>query len=191
MPQTLPPDGWQISEENHERYLHTLGNLSITFDNQGLGNKAFAEKKTMLLKQSRITLNQMLSDYEVFDEKAICDRSLKLLDMFAAAYGLKIEPDVEVFDAIDDSEINIFLAGDPTDKKLEYAMFCDVKIQTQTVTALYVEIFKRLFKLNAGLLFSAEIVDQIKLTNDKKRLKDPGDIEGGYLIEKTLIIVKN
>lgn len=96
MPQTLPLDGWGgISETNHEKYLHTLGNLSITYDNQNLSNKSFNEKKLILSEKSRINLNQGLLKYEVFDEKAIQERTLELLNIFVNAYGLKYEYDVE------------------------------------------------------------------------------------------------
>jgi hypothetical protein len=96
MPQSLPSDGWEdISVANHEKYLHTLGNLSITFDNQNLSNKSFTEKKKILAEKSRINLNQNLLKYENFDEKAIQSRSLELLNIFVNAYGLKYEHDVE------------------------------------------------------------------------------------------------
>jgi uncharacterized protein with ParB-like and HNH nuclease domain len=94
MPQSLPATGWDgISESNHEKYLHTLGNLSITFDNQSLSNKSFLEKKKILAEKSRINLNQGLLKYEKFDEISIEARSLELLDLFVNAYGLKYDID--------------------------------------------------------------------------------------------------
>ena len=96
MPQSLPSGGWEgISEANHEKYLHTLGNLSITFDNQNLSNKSFTEKKKILAEKSRINLNKNLLKYKVFDENAIQSRSLELLNIFVNAYGLKYEHDIE------------------------------------------------------------------------------------------------
>ena len=63
MPQKLAPGKWSyISLENHERYLHTLGNLTLTFDNQKLGNMGFSEKKQILIERSRIKMNQALRD---------------------------------------------------------------------------------------------------------------------------------
>lgn len=46
MPQTLTK-AWSehIAPEEHQRYLHTLGNLSVTGYNSELSNKSFAEKK--------------------------------------------------------------------------------------------------------------------------------------------------
>ncbi|ANE55052.1 hypothetical protein AYM39_07575 [Methylomonas sp. DH-1] len=88
MPQSLTGDWGYISEDVHEKLLHTLGNLSITFDNQELSNKPFFEKKKILESKSRITINKLLLDYETFDESAICARSLKILEMFLKIYGI-------------------------------------------------------------------------------------------------------
>jgi hypothetical protein len=102
MPQTLPNNGWEgISESNHEKYLHTLGNLTITFDNQSLSNKSFAEKKKILAEKSRINLNNRLLEYGHFDEKTIQTRTIEFFDMFVDSYELKyvneIETEQEVF----------------------------------------------------------------------------------------------
>jgi len=89
MPQTLNEQWSGIPESTHQQYLHTLGNLSITFDNQGLSNKGFFEKKRLLAEKSRIRLNQMLLDYEVFDESEIKDRAHKILEKFFRGYDIQ------------------------------------------------------------------------------------------------------
>ncbi len=184
MPQTLTPE-WQVSDENHERYLHTLGNLSITFDNQGLGNKSFKEKREVLLRKSRISLNQLLLDYDKFDESSIRDRSLRLLDKFAIAYGLNTNLDTEVPKPSDTNEVDIFNAEDPTHKKLEHVIFLGEKIEIKEVSKLYIEVFKQLYKLNPKLLFHSEIAVKIKLSDDSQKDKyiTPAFINETYLIE--------
>jgi hypothetical protein len=89
MPQTLNGHWSGISDSMHQQYLHTLGNLSITFDNQGLSNKGFSEKKRLLAEKSRIRLNQMLLNYEVFDESAIKNRAYKILEKFFKGYEIE------------------------------------------------------------------------------------------------------
>jgi hypothetical protein len=187
MPQTLTPD-WQISERNHERYLHTLGNLSITFDNQGLSNKSFREKKKILQTRSRINLNQLLLDYETFDELAIRDRSLKLLDMFAKAYELKEIPNNDASETIATEEVNIFEAGDPTHRQLQYAIFFDEKLDITKVSQLYVEVFKKLFSLRRELFFSTDLGAQVRLTDlaNKDTIREPVSISDAYVIEANL-----
>lgn len=182
MPQSLPLEGWSISQENHERYLHTLGNLSITFDNQGLSNKSFCEKREILLKKSRIRLNQLLLKYEQFDEDAIRDRSLTLLDMFVKAYGV---PEFEEKEISDNSEVNIFDAGDPTGKKLEYIVFIGKKIDIKDVSSLYIEILKQLFNMNSVLFFTSDICKNVKLTDNllKDKIICPKPLNEKYFFE--------
>lgn len=88
MPQTLNEQWSYISKEVHDKYVHTLGNLSITFDNQGLSNKGFKDKKSILSAKSRINLNSQLLNYDIFDASAITERAKKLLKLFADEFGI-------------------------------------------------------------------------------------------------------
>ena len=48
LPQTPDRGGYwaaRFTPEEHERYVHDIGNLTLTFDNSALGNKPFREKK--------------------------------------------------------------------------------------------------------------------------------------------------
>jgi hypothetical protein len=88
MPQTLDPDKWSyISRDDHEKYLHTLGNLTLTFDNQKLSNMGFTEKKRILHEKSRIKMNNKLIEYDEFDIPQIEDRASSLLDLFLKEYA--------------------------------------------------------------------------------------------------------
>ncbi len=86
MPQTLTPEWQRDLGENfeaiHEKYLHTIGNLTLTGYNQEYSNNSFQEKKYMEngFKQSSLKLNQSLKDLEVFDEKEIEKRANDLAD---------------------------------------------------------------------------------------------------------------
>ena len=88
MPQTLGQGWTQINEKDHQRYLHKLGNLSITFDNAKLSNLSFSEKKKKLTELSRVRLNHMLLAYESFGPEQIRDRAGRLLDRFFEAYAV-------------------------------------------------------------------------------------------------------
>ncbi len=77
MPQTLNPEWKKDLGENfeaiHEKYLHTIGNLTLTGYNSEYSNNSFQEKRDMEngFKQSSLRLNQSLKDLEVFGEKEI------------------------------------------------------------------------------------------------------------------------
>ncbi|GAA9033829.1 hypothetical protein Taitung216_13010 [Helicobacter pylori] len=86
MPQTLTPEWQRDLGENfqaiHEKYLHTIGNLTLTGYNYEYSNKPFQEKKDMEngFKQSSLKLNQSLKDLESFGEKEIEKRASDLAD---------------------------------------------------------------------------------------------------------------
>ncbi|MUU28058.1 DUF262 and DUF1524 domain-containing protein [Helicobacter pylori] len=86
MPQTLTPEWQKDLGENfeaiHEKYLHTIGNLTLTGYNSEYSNNSFQEKRDMEkgFKQSPLRLNQNLKDLESFGEKEIEKRANDLAD---------------------------------------------------------------------------------------------------------------
>ncbi|EJB89784.1 hypothetical protein HPHPH19_0846 [Helicobacter pylori Hp H-19] len=86
MPQTLIPEWQKDLGENfkaiHEKYLHTIGNLTLTGYNSEYRNNSFQEKRDMEkgFKQSSLKLNQSLKDLESFGEKEIEKRANDLAD---------------------------------------------------------------------------------------------------------------
>ncbi|GAA8501418.1 DUF262 and DUF1524 domain-containing protein [Helicobacter pylori] len=86
MPQTLTEEWKRDLGENfqaiHDKYLHTIGNLTLTGYNQKYGNKSFQEKRDIEkgFKQSPLKLNQSLKDLEPFGEEKIKKRANDLAD---------------------------------------------------------------------------------------------------------------
>ncbi|RKV07526.1 hypothetical protein DDP43_02805 [Helicobacter pylori] len=91
MPQTLNLEWERDLGENfqaiHEKYLNTIGNLTLTGYNEKYSNNSFQEKRDMEkgFKQSPLRLNQSLRDLEVFGEEEIKKRASDLAD-----FALKI-----------------------------------------------------------------------------------------------------
>ncbi|GAA7206496.1 hypothetical protein HpBGD72_06060 [Helicobacter pylori] len=91
MPQTLNLEWKRDLGENfeaiHEKYLHTIGNLTLTGYNSEYSNKPFKEKRDMEngFKQSPLKLNQSLKNLESFGEEKIKKRANDLAD-----FALKI-----------------------------------------------------------------------------------------------------
>ncbi len=87
MPQTLNLEWERDLGENfqaiHDKYLHTIGNLTLTGYNQNYSNNSFQEKRDMEkgFKQSPLKLNQSLKDLESFGEKKIEKRANDLADL--------------------------------------------------------------------------------------------------------------
>lgn len=86
MPQTLNPEWQRDLGENfeaiYEKYLHTIGNLTLTGYNSVYSNKSFQEKQGMEggFKDSPLRLNQGLRNLESFGEKEIEKRANDLAD---------------------------------------------------------------------------------------------------------------
>ncbi|GAA8946554.1 DUF262 and DUF1524 domain-containing protein [Helicobacter pylori] len=86
MPQTLTEEWERDLGENfqaiYDKYLHTIGNLTLTGYNQEYSNNSFQEKRDMEkgFKQSPLKLNQSLKDLESFGEKEIEKRANDLAD---------------------------------------------------------------------------------------------------------------
>ncbi len=86
MPQTLTEEWKRDLGENfqaiHDKYLHTIGNLTLTGYNSEYSNNSFQEKRDMEkgFKQSPLRLNQSLKDLEVFGEEQIKKRANDLAD---------------------------------------------------------------------------------------------------------------
>ncbi|GAA8856435.1 hypothetical protein HpRN190_07920 [Helicobacter pylori] len=87
MPQTLREE-WERDlgenfQEIHDKYLHTIGNLTKTGYNTEYRNKSFQEKRDMErgFKDSPLRLNQGLRDLESFGEEEIKKRANDLADL--------------------------------------------------------------------------------------------------------------
>ncbi|TPH68157.1 DUF262 domain-containing protein [Helicobacter pylori] len=87
MPQKLTEE-WERDlgenfQEIHDKYLHTIGNLTLTGYNPEYSNKSFQEKRDMEkgFKQSPLRLNQSLKDLESFGEEEIKKRANDLADL--------------------------------------------------------------------------------------------------------------
>ena len=99
MPQTLSKSWRQyISDDEHDRYVHTLGNLSITGYNSEMSNKSFEEKKKILKQNSRIqVLNEDVIDKGKWTIQDIINRSKRLADILIKKYYIEpvVDPKIE------------------------------------------------------------------------------------------------
>jgi uncharacterized protein with ParB-like and HNH nuclease domain len=83
MPQTLTKkwknklgENWQ---EVHNKYLHTLGNLSLTAKNSELSNNSLEEKQQIDFQTSKLKLNYKLDNQTEWNEDIIVERAKSLI----------------------------------------------------------------------------------------------------------------
>ncbi len=83
MPQKLTKE-WQkmlgAYSNVHKKWLHTLGNLTLTGYNPELSNKPF-EEKLPHLRSSNVTLNQYFRKIDTWNEEAIKSRAKYLANI--------------------------------------------------------------------------------------------------------------
>ncbi|CAM4197752.1 DUF262 and DUF1524 domain-containing protein [Deinococcus marmoris] len=78
--QKMMGEDWQAVQD---RYLHTLGNLTLTGYNSELSDKPFADKRDMKggFRDSHLRLNKALSDLEIWNETELVKRASALADL--------------------------------------------------------------------------------------------------------------
>lgn len=178
--------------ELKDTYINTISNLTLSGNNGKLGNKSFIEKRDKVdagYKDSRLWLNKYLANIEKWDLEEVDKRFEVLCSRFFNIWRM---PNIE-FDLISNEkekndEVNIFDAEEPKNRKLEYAIFLNEKIEVMQVSKLYVEIFKQLFDIKPENFFMTDLAEKIALTNyvDSEKLRQPVPLNDTYVIEGNL-----
>ena len=139
MPQTLTRE-WSehIAPDEHQRYLHTLGNLSVTGYNSELSNKSFDEKKRIIREYSKaVRLNEDVLDKAVWNAAAIQARGERLAGILLRRYAVeKVDDPSLEFEYVS----QITLSDDPhsvTRKKLvSFSFFGETYRQSKFILML-------------------------------------------------------
>lgn len=152
MPQTLGADWNYISAEDHEAYLHTLGNLSVTGYNSELSNKSFNEKKEIIKENSKaVVLNSDVLDKDTWDIQTIRARAKRLSAIILDRYKI----DRVVDDTIEFEYVQTFTLDnydEVTGKKLvSFKLFGETYRQNRYALML-LDIVKLLDKRQPGKL---------------------------------------
>ncbi|WP_252895332.1 DUF262 domain-containing protein [Fructilactobacillus florum] len=81
MPQTLSND-WRLAVVNvdsfHDRYVNTLGNLTLTKYNQEMSNAPFDKKRAVYQKSNIMITRNIPSDYDIWNATSIAKRTAQL-----------------------------------------------------------------------------------------------------------------
>jgi uncharacterized protein with ParB-like and HNH nuclease domain len=118
MPQNLNKD-WQEKlgenyQEIHKKYLHTLGNLTLTTSRQNkiLSNLSKEDKDKIDFQTSKLKLNFQIEEFKVWNDKAIVERSktlasqAKLIWQYPQTNYKKIVIEDEIFDLTSDEDFS-------------------------------------------------------------------------------------
>lgn len=152
MPQTLSADWSHIRPEDHEEYLHTLGNLSVTGYNSELSNKSFAEKQDIIRENSKaVILNSDVLDKESWNIATIQARAKRLAGIVMTRYKIdRIVDDSIEFEYIETLTLDNY--DEVTGKKLvSFKLFGETYRQNKYALML-LDVIKLLDKKSPGKL---------------------------------------
>lgn len=195
LPQT-PDKGWKddLKDEflnTYEKYLNTLGNLSITGYNSEYKNKTFDIKKSKLLEKKEnntlkvFTLNEELLDPDVekWNEDIITKRAKRLADIIVTKFPYPDKIDLSIdfnkyLEVYIDEEENKFIIE--SDFKLVGIKILNKKINCSSYIDTYKKFLVELYKLNPNILIQMaennwkyEQAKRIYISKDKNVIGNP------------------
>ena len=181
----LTPNEYTDFKENK---LNTIANLTLSGNNGALSNLSFIDKRDMNTDGkeqgyafSRLWLNDYLKKQECWNLEKYNERFEIIYDRFINIWEL---PKVNVPTIDVDSEQNIFDAEPPTNKKLEYFIFEDTKVDEVHVAQMYFYVLISLYEKNPELLLESNQI--IKLSKTASDFRMPQELVNGYYIEANI-----
>lgn len=196
MPQTLNKN-WKESlgndyEEIFNKYLNTIGNLTLTGYNSSMSNKSFPEKRDMEkgFKDSRLKLNKYLASIDVWNEEKILDR----VDiLYGSALNVWKYPST---DYVEERPIdNVYSLADDedfTNTKVKSFIFMGEQHKVKDWTQLYEKICIMLYDLDSPTFiklikkkFSEEYM-QKRFSDSESDLRNSITVSDGVFVEKNL-----
>ena len=195
MPQTLSADWSHIRPEEHEEYLHTLGNLSVTGYNSELSNKSFAEKQDIIRENSKaVILNSDVLDKESWNIATIQARANRLAGIVMTRYKIdRIVDDSIEFEYIETLTLDDY--DEVTGKKLvSFKLFGETYRQNKYALML-LDVIKLLDKKSPGKLqtlaennysFNSTKRKHVHLNIDGSGMRWPWKVADGIYLEANL-----
>lgn len=158
-------------EEIHSRYLHTIGNLTLTGYNINMSNKSFYEKKTIEkgFIESRLKLNRYIALQEKWTEKEIIERALIL---YKDAINIW-KPIKSIYKMNRNRLILCYLSDDDnrSDCRLKGMVFEGIQYNIKTFRELYDTIINILYDVEP-ILLKKIVKNSIKIEGLSFKLSD-------------------
>lgn len=149
--QTMLGENWQA---DRDKYLHTLGNLTLTGYNSELGDKPFAEKLELLDKADTkiVALNKDVVGLTVWNAETIQKRAtrlaLEIVNLFSIA-----EPEVKV--EFNDPRYQVYscaIPDDATNKVPNYYVLCGERVTVTNFASMLRSVIEKLYELSPSVI---------------------------------------
>ena len=179
-------------EEVWSKYLHTLGNLTITGYNSELGNDSFKNKQEIIRTRSKAkTLNESILANEHWTAFEIEERAKKLAQRILELFHFEI---IESEIPFTETNGNALLTSDAEKtshtKPIDF-YFCGDKFYVKSYKQMTITLFETLYLLDDSIMvrlaesnYAAFSSSRVTMSFDKKLLRNPQEIKNsGIFIE--------
>lgn len=187
--QKMLGDNWA---EDKDRWLHTLGNLTLTGYNSELGDRPFLEKKKMIEdNQTKIVnLYKDIQDKQVWNAKTIQDRADRLAKEVMKLYPIE-KPSVLV--SFSDPRYKEYTCAEPSNatyKTVNYYELEGERVITDSFAVMVRSVAKKLYEKNPAIIERmARNLETFTDWTNPVFSYDPKDIKGDTKIEGTSIYI--
>ncbi len=163
-------------EDFQTKYVHTIGNLTLSGYNNKLSNKYFTFKRDdeKGFGESNLYLNRFLKTQNAWTIDIFMERFELLAQRFLNIWTY---PEIEIVEEERNTEENIFDIEDPTGKKLDYILWDDEKIEIIKFKTLYHHVVKCLFEEDKTKFFTTNLADKLSILEQKPK-------KGGFQINE-------
>jgi len=181
----------------YEKYLHTLGNLTITGHNSELGTKPFSEKKKIIRDNSKANvLNKEVLSAEQWNEDSILNRAKALSNILIGEFEY-IEKHADVIETNElsfgvDSGINF------SNTKPEEFSFVGEYVKVLSWVDLLAKFINIAYDLDAETFndlaakdYSIPYADRIYISNDERKLRKARQIDNSGIFYETNLSSNN
>ena len=144
-------DDW---ETVRERYIHTLGNLTLTGYNSELGDRPFAEKQA-LLEEADTHVTILYSDVEgktEWNADAIEERAQRLTDLILKLFPIE-QPTLRI--EFKDPRYTLYTVADPRDatyKHVNYYELLGERVNVDSFAYMVRSVARKLYDLDSSII---------------------------------------
>lgn len=186
MPQTLTKE-WKVAlgsnaDEIYQKYLHTIGNLTLTGYNSKYSNKTFEEKKTMEngFLESRLYLNKYIAQQNAWNEDTIkkradllTHRAINVWSNITTKYELDKKPAEYIYLSED---------FDFTGHKPEKFVFFGEEYSVNDWAVLYRKILEIFYNLDPSILINMSQDNNINnISTEESKMRKPYKLDDIYI----------
>ena len=149
--QRMLGDDW---ESVKERYLHTLGNLTLTGYNSELGDRPFAEKKELLEEAgTHITvLYSDVKDKEIWNAEAIEVRARRLSDLILKLFPIEMPKEKIEFSDPRYTEYTVAEPRNATYKYVNYYELLGERVNVDSFALMVRSVARKLYELDSEII---------------------------------------